>query len=123
VNARAGRSLESSGGGVDVLVHAAGQGGDAGTVNLGGDTLHGFEISLGGDGETGFDDVHSEAFKLMGDDELFVGVHAAAGRLLAIAQSGVKDEDLFGWGDYVRFHLSTVGGDETLVKLLFISYA
>jgi hypothetical protein len=30
---------------------------------------------------------------------------------------------LFGWGEYVRFHLSTVGGGGTLVKLLFISYA
>jgi hypothetical protein len=73
-------------------------------MNLVGDALDGLEISDGGDGKTGLDDVNAEALKLAGDDELFGGVHAATGRLLAIAEGGVEDEDAGGRGVYVGFH-------------------
>ena len=68
----------------------------------------GFKIATGGDGETGLDDVNAKALELAGDGELFIGVHAAAGRLFTIAQSGIKDEDLVGRGYHVGFHLITL---------------
>ena len=78
-------------------------------ADFAGDALHGLEIALRGDGEAGLDDVDAEAFQLVGDGQLLIGVHAAARRLLAIAQGGVKDQDLFGWGSYVGIHPSTFG--------------
>ena len=40
---------------------------------------------------TGFNDVHLERFQLLGDLDLFVQVHAAAGGLLAVTQGCIKN--------------------------------
>lgn len=37
--------------------------------------------------------VHVHAHQLAGDEELFLGIHAGARRLLTVAQGGVKDCD------------------------------
>ena len=105
---------------VDILAHAAAQAGDAGAANFAGDALHGLEITLRGDGKAGLDDVHAEPLKLAGQHQLFLGVHAAAGRLFSVAQGGVEDQNLFGWGSYVDVHTLTFDCSWTLVKLLFL---
>ena len=123
VDAGTGRGLQGLVGDVDVLADAAAKACDAGSANLAGDALHGLEIALRGDGKAGFDDVDAEALKLAGHDQLFLGVHATAGGLLTVAQGGVKDENLFGWGSYVDVHLFTFDASATLVKLLFLQRA
>jgi hypothetical protein len=66
---------------------------DAGGLHLGGDRLHGFEVALGGDRKAGLDDVDAHLLQDLGDLQLFLEVHGAARRLLAVAQGGVEDED------------------------------
>ena len=58
--------------------------------------LDGVEVALGGDGEAGFEDVDAEGGELVGHAQLFVVVHGAAGRLLAVAEGGVEEDDLIG---------------------------
>ena len=55
--------------------------------------LHGFEVAIGGDRESGFDHVHAEAVELLGQVQLFLHIHAAARRLLAVTKRGVEDGD------------------------------
>lgn len=90
--------LDGTGGGFDVSGLAAGERGDAGAFDLFGDGADGFEIAVGGDGETGFEDVDAEGCELMGHAELLVMVHGAAGRLLAVAEGGVEEDDLVVYG-------------------------
>ena len=95
VDAGAGASgFEGGGGGFDVAGQAAGEAGDDGAVDLGGDFVDGLEIAVANDGETGFDDVHIDACELSGDFEFFAKVHAGAGALFAVAEGGVEDDDL-----------------------------
>jgi hypothetical protein len=54
------------------------------------------EIPLGGDWETGLDDVHAELLELLGHLHLLVQVQAETGRLLTISQRGVEDPDQIG---------------------------
>ena len=49
-------------------------------------------------GKAGFDDVDAQIDQRLGDLQLFVEVHAAAGRLLAVAERGVEDRDVAGHG-------------------------
>jgi hypothetical protein len=53
----------------------------------------GGEIAVGGDRETRFDDIHAHLVEQRGDLQLLVMAHGRAGRLLAIAQGGVEDQD------------------------------
>ena len=46
-----------------------------------------------GDGETGLDDVDAKVAQGVGHLKLFGQVHAGAGRLFAVAQGGVEDQD------------------------------
>ena len=88
--------LDGAGGGFDVLALAAGERGDAGAANLFGDGVDGVEVALRGDREAGFDDVNAERGELVRHAQLFAVVHGAAGRLLAVAEGGVKEDDLVG---------------------------
>ena len=74
----------------------AGQRGDARLANCLGDGGDGGKVALRGHGETGLDDVDAQIFKGMRHGELFLRGHAAAGRLLAIAQSGVEERNVIG---------------------------
>ena len=94
VNPRVGAPLERLAGAVDVLVVAAGQAADRGAADGFGDPAHRFEVAGRGDGKAGFDDVDAQIDQRLGDLELFVEVHAAAGRLLAVAERGVEDDDV-----------------------------
>ena len=93
VDAGARGGLDGAGGGLDVLALAAGEGGDDGAANFAGDGADGFGVAVGGDGEASLEDVDAEGGDLVGEAQLFVAVHGAAGRLFAVAQGGVEEVD------------------------------
>ncbi len=64
-----------------------------GALDLLGDRLHRLEIAVGRDRKARLDDVDAELLELARDRELLVEIHAAAGRLLAVAQRRVEDPD------------------------------
>ena len=99
MDARALGALQRLSGHLDVLIHGARQAADGASVtgNLS-DLVNGFEVAGARNGKTSLDDVDVHAHKLTRDDELFLGVHACAGRLLAIAQGGIEDCDFAGHG-------------------------
>jgi len=51
------------------------------------------EVLVGGDREAGLDDVHLQTGQLPGHLEFFHRVHREAGRLLAVPQCRVEDDD------------------------------
>src|SRR5262249_28114052 len=90
VNAGTGSMLQGLPGAFDVGAAGAGQSGDYGAADHFRDRLDGLKVTLGGDGEAGFDDIDAQAVELMGQAKLFLLVHAAAGGLLAISKSRVE---------------------------------
>ena len=54
------------------------------------------EIAVRGDREAGLDHVDAHGLEDLGDAELLGDGHRAAGRLLAVAQGGVEDDDALG---------------------------
>src|SRR5260370_25782869 len=87
-------------GALDIRAAGAAQACNDGAANDCGDGLHGGEIAIGGDGESGFDHVDAEAVELVREAQLFLMVHAATGRLLSVAQGGVEN----GNANLVRGH-------------------
>ena len=55
--------------------------------------LYGAKVTRTRDGKARLENVHVHAHQLAGDEELFLGIHAGARRLLTVAQGGVKDCD------------------------------
>lgn len=55
--------------------------------------LYGAKVTRTRDGKARLDNVHVHAHQLADDEELFLGIHAGARRLLTVAQGGVKDCD------------------------------
>ncbi len=92
VDAGAVGELHGAGGHLDVFGSCAGQRGDARLADGLGDGGDGREVALRGHGEAGLDDVHAQVLEGMGHGQLFLRGHAAAGRLLAVAQGGVEEE-------------------------------
>ena len=66
------------------------------------DRLHRLEVPLTGDGEACFDVVHTEPSQLLGDLELLAGVEGDPGRLLAVAQCRVEDDQMTRVSDLMR---------------------
>jgi hypothetical protein len=64
-----------------------------------GDLLDGVEIAFRCDREAGLDDVDAHDIEQLGDLELLLMGHGGAGRLLAVPQGGVENDDaiLLGW--------------------------
>ena len=54
---------------------------------------HRLEVALGGDREAGLDDVDAHLVEERGDLQLLLERHGGAGRLLAVAERGVEDQD------------------------------
>ena len=84
------------GGAQDVRPAGAGEARDhRAVVALGrlGDRLDALEIAGRGDREAGLDHVDAEVGQRLGHAQLLVQVHREAGRLLAVAQRGVEDDD------------------------------
>ena len=85
--------LDGPPGALDVVPGRARQGGDHRSPHFAGHGVHRPEVVLGGDRETRLDDVHPQRIELPGHPELLFQIHAAAGRLLAVAQRRVEDDD------------------------------
>jgi len=56
-----------------------------------GDGGDGGEVAFGGHSKACFENVDAQVFEGVGHGELFLGGHAAAGGLLAVAEGGVED--------------------------------
>ena len=69
-----------------------------------GDLVDGREIAFRGDREAGLDDVDAHGVEHLGDFELLLMGHGGAGRLLAVAQGGVEDDDAVRLGLCWRGH-------------------
>ncbi len=74
-------------------VVAAGQAADRRAADRAGDLADRLEVAGRGDREAGFDDVDAQIDQRLRDLQLLVEVHAAAGRLLAVAERGVENDD------------------------------
>ncbi len=93
VNPRLFGILDGLPGAVDVFVTAAGQAADHRASYVLGDPTDRLEVAGRSDGETRFDHVHPEFNQGFGNLHLFLEVHARSGRLLAIAERGVENDD------------------------------
>src|SRR5271169_2852730 len=91
MDARVRRSLQRLPGAVHVASASTSQTGDNRTPHRCRDALHGCEVAIRGDRESGFDHVHAEAVQLLGQAQLLLHIHAAARRLLAVTKRGVED--------------------------------
>ena len=95
MDARVGSCLEGLPRSFDVGVATASQGSDYGAPNLTGYKLHGVEVAVGGNGESGLDDIDAQAVKLARHAQLLIGGHAASRRLFPVAQCSVEYLYLF----------------------------
>ena len=96
VDATAGRWSNRLGAGPDVAGGGAGQAADhraRGGADRVGDALDGVEITAAGEGEASLNDVDPKAGELLGNGQLLLQIQAGAGRLLAIAEGGVEDQN------------------------------
>ena len=84
--------------GVDVFSSAARETRDDRAADFASDEIHRLPIAARGDRKPGFDDVDPELRERLRDPQLFWLRHAAPGRLLAVAQRGIEDEDAVGVG-------------------------
>ena len=75
----------------------------AGSANLAGDGANALEVAVRGNGKSSFENIHAERRQLMGHAQLFVVMHGAAGRLFAVAQSGIEEDDLV-WVNHKSWH-------------------
>ena len=66
---------------------------DDGVLGALGDLVDGVEIAFRRDREAGLDDVDAHLVEQLGDFELLLVGHGGAGRLLAVAQCGVENDD------------------------------
>ena len=96
--------LDRFGSAVDVALQTARQAANAGLGRLAGDRLDGGEVIRRGNRKAGFDDVDAQGFEGAGDLQLLGQVHGSAGRLLAVAQGGVKNQNAVGVGADARGH-------------------
>ena len=94
VDAGAVGKLQGAGGHLDVFVLGAGQRSDARLADGLRDGGDGGEVAFGGHGEAGLNNVDAQILERVGHGELFLRGHAAAGRLLAVAQGGVEEYDV-----------------------------
>ena len=92
-------ALQRLGGARDVAVVGARERAHGRALDRLGDRLHRLEVAVRRRREAGLDDVDLEPLELARDAQLLVLGHRGAGRLLAVAQGGVEDEQAVGHGD------------------------
>ncbi len=92
---------------VDILVVGAAQPADHGVFRPLGNLAHRVEIAFRGNRKTGLDDIDTHLVEQLGDLELFLVGHGRAGRLLAVAQCRVENQDavLLGWNGHMSVFL------------------
>ena len=93
VNARPGGRPQRFGRPLDVGALGARQAAYGGGLDHLGDGMDRLEIAVGGDREAGLDDVDAHLLQNAGDAQLLFQVHRGAGRLLAVAQGGIENDD------------------------------
>ncbi len=101
MDARPLRTFDRGSRPLDVLAPGPGQGRDHRPPYLPRYPPDRLEIALGRNGETCFEDVDSQSIERMRHPELFRFRHAAARRLLAVAQCRIKEENI------VVYHVGT----------------
>jgi len=89
-------------GAVDGLFIGVAERADGGPLQFAGDKAHGLEVALRGDGEPCLDDIHAQRFKLPRDLQLLLHVQAGAGRLFAVPECSIKNEDTFTCHNHTR---------------------
>ena len=124
VDAGAFGFFEGAGGAFDVEFHGAGERGYLHPGEFAADRVDGLEIAFGGDGEPGFEDIDAEFDQFGGHSQLLGYVHAAAGRLFAVPESGVEDPDsvLHSW-KVLRNHYGWAGVDKANLFVLMYGLA
>ncbi len=80
----------------DVGLDRAGEAGDDGVLGARRDGRDRLEVALRGDRETGLDDVDAHGVEHLGDLQLVFKIHGRAGRLFAVAERRVENDDGFG---------------------------
>jgi hypothetical protein len=100
VNAALLRRCKRLPGPLDILFLDARQAANRRAFNRLGNALHRIEIPRGCDGKPRLDYIHAEERELTCNLQLFLLIERRTGRLLAIAQRGVEDDDMVG----VVFH-------------------
>src|SRR5579864_3348343 len=95
MDARVGGCFEGLPSAFDVGSATASQGSDYRATNLTGYQLHRVEVAFGGNGESGLDDIDTQAVELARHAQFLAGGHAAPRRLLSVAQCGVEYLYLF----------------------------
>ncbi len=79
---------------LNIVVQTAGQSADGGPISISPcDFRDSFKVSGRSDRKSGFDHIHSQFHQRTSHLQLFAGVHAATGRLFAITQRGIKNDD------------------------------
>jgi hypothetical protein len=91
MNAKVFAYLQSLGRHINVIVNAARQTTNAAVFDLAGQSLYGFKISRGRYGETGFNDIHAQAFQGKTYLQFFSNSQAGLQSLFAIAQCRVEN--------------------------------
>ena len=75
-------------------LRCSGPGRRSSAADRAGDLADRLEVARRGDRETGLDHVDAQIHERLGDLQLLFEVHAAAGRLLAVAERGVENDDV-----------------------------
>ena len=93
MDTRARRVLHGGPAAINVACFGARQPADHAGLAALGDLGNGGEVSFGGNRKARLDDINAHFFEQLGNIELFLMGHRRAGRLLAIAQRRVKDQN------------------------------
>jgi hypothetical protein len=93
VNARPLGVAHSLPAAVDIGEVRAGEAADHRALGEPGDLADGLEVAFRGNGKARLDDVDAHLVEEGGDLELFLQGHGGAGRLFAVAQGGIEDQD------------------------------
>ena len=96
MDARPARLAHRFGAARDVGFDRAGEAGDDGVLGARRDGRDGLEVALGGDRETGLDNVDAHRVENLGHLQLVFKIHRRAGRLFAVAERRVENDDGFG---------------------------
>ena len=93
MNTRVFGVLQGFTGAVDIFFAGAGQAANLGLLDQLCDLADALKIAIGGNWKTGLDNVDAHCVQNLGDTQFFPQRHGGAGRLLAVAQGGVKNQD------------------------------
>ena len=96
VDPRPTRRLDGPPRALDVHLARPRESADDRVLELLGNRPHRLEIPVAGNREARLDHVHPQPLQLSGEGELLLQIHAAARRLLAVAQGRVEDPDRLG---------------------------